>query len=73
MRSVVTFVVMYGFTSSVRPMAGASRPTIVAPTEASRMPPVPRPAGTRVKYEISFFQVLLRRALKPHPCAWPER
>ena len=48
--------------------AGVSRPITVAAEAMRLMPPVPSAAGTKDRYENSFFHFTSRRKLMPHVC-----
>ena len=45
----------YGLISRFLPLAGTSRPTIVAASETAHIPVLPRNAGTSVRNDVSFF------------------
>ena len=56
----------YGLISTVRELAGASRPTSVPAELTLVMARGPRAAGTPVRKDSSFFQRTTRRKLIPH-------
>ena len=64
--------IRYGFTSTVRELAGASRPTRVPAELTLVIARGPSAAGTWVKYDISFFQRTTRRKLMPQTCGPPR-
>ena len=72
-RPFVRFIVAYGLMSRLREPAGASTPTSVAAIDDCCTLCIPRPAGTRVISDNSFFQRTVRSALKPQTCAAPSR
>ena len=67
-RSVVSELTAYGFSSTFFDCAGVSMPTTVAADAIRLTPPVPSAAGTSDRYDISFFHFTRRRRLMPQVC-----
>src|SRR3954447_18292810 len=70
--SVVRSPIAYGFTSRLRESGGASMPITLAYSDAEKSArPRPNAGGIFVRYAISFFHLLVRRAWNPQSCAVP--
>src|SRR5688572_23097997 len=70
---VVALEIAYGLISRFLAPDGADNPTSCAASDACWMPPCPRARGTGVRNDSSFFQRLVRNALKPHVWLSPWR
>src|SRR5258705_12361427 len=64
--SVVNDDATYGFSSRFIDCAGVSRPTSVPADDTLKRPLWPYALGTRVRNDVSFFHLPIRRKLIPH-------